>query len=64
MINENLLQLEASVASLMENATVDKREVSEQIKDIKSSVALVKTGLTTKINHLAVSNSQILVSQD
>lgn len=57
MRNENLQQLEASVASLIENASSDQIEVSEQIEDIKSSVVLVKTGLTTKINHLAVSDS-------
>ena len=59
MINENLLQLEASVESLMKNASVDKTKVSEQMNEIKSSVALVKTGLTSKINHLAVSHSPI-----
>ena len=64
MINENLLQLEASVKSLIENASVDKTKVSQQMNEIKSSVALVKTGLTSKINHLAVSHSRIRVPQD
>ena len=59
MINENLLQLEASVESLIENASIDKTKVSEQMNEIKSSVALVKTGLTTQINILAVRNSYI-----
>ena len=48
-------KLEASMASLIENASVDKNEVAEQIGKIKSSVALVKTGLTTKIDNIAVS---------
>ena len=46
------------MASLIENASSDKSEVSEKIEEIKSSVALVETGLTSKLNHLAVSNSQ------
>ena len=49
------IKLETSVETLIENASVDKTEVSEQMNQIKSSVALMKTGLTTKINHLAVS---------
>ena len=53
------IKLEASVESLIENASVDKTKVSEQMNEIKSSVALVKTGLTSKINHLAVSHSPI-----
>ena len=38
-------KLENSVASLLENAASDKNQVAEEIKEIKSSVALVKTGL-------------------
>ena len=53
------LKLEASMVSLIENASVDKTKVSEQMNEIKSSVALVKTGLTTQINILAVRNSYI-----
>ena len=43
------------MASLIESAASEKTQVSEKIEEIKSSVALVKTGLTTKIDHLAVS---------
>ena len=49
------IKLETSVESLIKNASVDKAKVSEQMNQIKSSVALMKTGLTTKINHFAVS---------
>ena len=52
------------MASLIENASSDKSEVSEKIEEIKSSVALVETGLTSKLNHLAVSNIQICQLQD
>ena len=52
------------MVSLIENASVDKTKVSEQMNEIKSSVALVKTGLTTQINILAVRNSYIWVPQD
>ena len=52
-------KLEASMVSLIENASVDKTKVSEQMNEIKSSVALMKTGLTTQINILAVRNSYI-----
>ena len=54
-------KLEASVASLIENASSDKSEVSEQMKEIKSSVALVKSRLTTKIDNLAVSYNQFYI---
>ena len=47
------------MVSLIENASVNKTKVSEQMNEIKSSVALVETGLTTQINILAVRNSYI-----
>ena len=52
------------MVSLIENASVDKTKVSEQMNEIKSSVALVKTGLTTQINILTVRNSYIWVPQE
>ena len=48
-------KLEENVASLLENAASDKIQISTEIKEIKSSVALVKTGLGAEINRLAVS---------
>ena len=63
-LRRKLFKLEASMVSLIENASVDKTKVSKQMKEIKSSVALVKTGLTTQINILAVRNSYIWVPQD
>ena len=52
------------MVSLIENASVDKTKVSEQMNEIKSSVALMETGLTTQINILAVRNSYIWEPQD
>ena len=40
---------------MIENAAADKREASQKIEEIKSSVSLLKTGLTTKIDNFAVS---------
>ena len=52
-------KLENSVASLLENAASDKNQVAEEIKEIKSSVALVKTGLGAQIDRIAVSTPTI-----
>ena len=49
------LVIEETVASLLETAASDKNQVAEEIEGIKSNVALVKTGLTSKIDNLAVS---------
>ena len=57
IINDSLQQLEDDVASLIEHASSDKNEVSDQIEEIKLNVSMVKTGLTTKMDHLAVSES-------
>ena len=48
-------ELENSVASLLDNAASDKNEVAEEIKEIKSSMLLVKTGLGAQIDRIAVS---------
>ena len=52
-------KLENSVASLLENAASDKNQVAEEIKEIKSSVAMVKTGLGAQIDRIAVSTPTI-----
>ena len=54
---KNLLKLEASVASLIENAASDKSQMSERIEKIESNVVLVKTGLGAKIDNIAVSET-------
>ena len=48
-------KLEENVASLLENAASNKIQVSAEIKEIKSSVALVKSGLGAEIDRLSVS---------
>ena len=49
-------KLEENVASLLENVASDKIQVSAEIKEIRSSVALVKSGLGAEIDRLAVSD--------
>ena len=53
-------KLENSVASLLENAASDKNQVAEEIKEIKSSVAMVKTGLGAQIDRIAVSTPRLI----
>ena len=60
--NRKLKKLEANVASLLENAAVDKKYVSSELQEIRSSVASVKKGLGAEIDRLAVSCIQILFS--
>ena len=56
----NRKKLEESVASLLENAASDKKQVAEEMKEIKSSVAMVKTGLGGQIDRIAVSIEMII----
>ena len=49
-------KLENTVASLLEDAASGKNQVAEEIKEIRSSVAMVKTGLGAQIDRIAVSN--------
>ena len=51
-----LIQLEESVSSLIENAASQESGVPQQIEEIKSNVASIKTGLEEKIDQLAVSS--------
>ena len=57
----NRKKLEESVASLLENAASDKKQVAEEMKEIKSSVAMVKTGLGGQIDRIAVSTEMIII---
>ena len=52
---KNLIKLEASVTSLIENAASDKSQVSTRLAKIESNVISVKTGLGAKIDHVVVS---------
>ena len=45
---------------MLENAASDKKQVAEEMKEIKSSVAMVKTGLGGQIDRIAVSTELIL----
>ena len=56
-----LRKLEETVASLVENAASDKKQVAEEMKEIKSSVAMVKTGLGGQIDRIAVSTEMIII---
>ena len=53
-------KLENSVASLLKNAASNKNQVAEEINEIKSSVAMVKTGLGAQIDRLAVSQYRLI----
>ena len=54
-------KLEETVASLLENAASDKKEFAEEMEEIKSSVAMVKTGLGGQIDRIAVSTEMITI---
>ena len=58
--NNNRIKLEASVATLIENAAFDKSQVSERFETIESNVDLVKNGLGAKIDHVAVSKTFLI----
>ena len=49
------------MSSLIENASSEKNGVPQQIEEIKSNVASVKTGLEEQIDQLAVSSTKIFI---
>ena len=59
---KNLLKLEASVTSLIENGASDKSQMSDRIEKIESNVISIKTGLEAKIDNVAVSETLRVVT--